>query len=416
MLAREEAAWSRVNETDIRARAEKIEVMQTLRRWIMKHETPARGGKPQKLRQGRLNQLLMATKRTLTGRGGRIAAYAGLALLEAMGSLTLDINPQKPNNRGAWSQWRQETTDQMIPRGWFPQRDPMPALSKATDRTETWLAMDVGEGWGSVGQAIRETQKDARVVGVDIRGHTKTGSRHGVITAEIKHDLSAALATDHVTAISKKAGVPARSWGLIWLSSECLLFTSANALNQCTGTAHGKWAQTEKNKANAAPGRPEAEAQLLETATEGIYNQLDALEAHPRIPFAWESPRKSEVWSLQGMQQAMRRNRGWRLVEVDQCAYGREAMKPTSILTNLRPSEWTPRGRTHTGKCKVGVCAGTPHGTARHTQQTATTRPGTKTTRGSKIGSKREYTRDAAVNAVAAELVQEIAAAARSRR
>jgi hypothetical protein len=416
MRARADAAWAQgSDEPDTRARAEKLEVKQTLRRWITQHEAPAREGKPQVLRHGRLNQLLMATKNALRDRGGRAAAYAGLALLEAAGAITLEITLEKPHSRGKWKHWRRDTLDQMALRGWFPAQDPQPAPPPPTSPKYEWLVLDVGEGWGSVGQAIRETQRDARVVGVDIRGHTQTGSKHGVITAEIQHDLAAALAPDHIRAISKKAGVTITRWGLIWLSSECLLFTSANAINQASGTAHGIWAQTEMNKANAKPGRTAHEAELLKTATRAIYNQLDALEAHPLIPFAWESPRKSEVWNLVGMKQMIQANPGWRKVEVDQCAYGREAMKPTTILTNMTPSEWTPKGRTGTGRCKVGACAGTPHGEPRHLQQTATTRPGARTTKGDKKGTRRDFTRDAAVNAVASELVQEIAAAARSR-
>ena len=76
---------------------------------------------------------------------------------------------------------------------------------------------------------------------------------------------------------------------------------------------------------------------------------------------------------------------------------------------------WTPRGQTGTGKCKIMECAGTANnkkGDKRHEQQTATTRTGAHTTMGETTQGKREFNRDAAVNAVAAGLVQEIAQAA----
>ena len=168
-----------------------------------------------------------------------------------------------------------------------------------------------------MGRAVKEMQVGARVVGVDRRGHTKTGRRTGIILSEVQHDLGKRCKTDQITAISRKASVSARRWDLIWISAECTLFSSANQINQKTGTVHGIWAQTDLNKENARPEKIQEELGKLAEATRAIDQQLTALESHPRLKFAWESPAKSEVWKLTTMEAAMDRNPGWRLVRVD---------------------------------------------------------------------------------------------------
>ena len=97
------------------------------------------------------------------------------------------------------------------------------------------------------------------------------------------------------------------------------------------------------------------------------------------------------------------------LIAVDQCAYGRQAQKPTRILTNI---DWNPKGKYNTsGKCVIGRCAGTCDnvpGNKEHTEQIQPTRRERRSHQGQKKRGRREYTLAAVVNMVQPELVQEI--------
>ena len=424
MILKGEDAWktSEAERGDLDKRSRGTEAMElrtAIKKWLRNHENPPAQGQRQVLRQGKLKEMRMSLKNKTATRGGPKGIYASLARMEEEGTLTLETIPKKQGRKGQWTEWIQDSLEWATKRGWPPSTDgktTQPEQALGEERSEErYMVLDLGEGWGSVGRAVKEMQVGARVVGVDRRGHTKTGRRTGIILSEVQHDLGKRCKTDQITAISRKASVSARRWDLIWISAECTLFSSANQINQKTGTAHGIWAQTDLNKKNARPEKIQEELGKLAEATRAIDQQLTALESHPRLKFAWESPAKSEVWKLTTMEAAMNRNPGWRLVSVDQCAYGRKAKKPTKILTNLGKTEWTPRGQTGTGKCKIMECAGTANnvkGDKRHEQQTATTRTGAHTTMGETTQGKREFNRDAAVNAVAAGLVQEIAKAA----
>ena len=61
----------------------------------------------------------------------------------------------------------------------------------------------------------------------------------GHITTEVEHDWSA-QDTDLITALSKKASVPASRRSLVTLEPECTLLSAANATNQRNGSTHGK--------------------------------------------------------------------------------------------------------------------------------------------------------------------------------
>jgi hypothetical protein len=276
--------------------------------------------------------------------------------------------------------------------------------------------MDIGEGWGSIGRALKEMQEGIRTVGVDRRGHTQTGTQHGMIISEVHHDLADQISTDTITAISKKTGISPSRWDLIWLSPECKLLTTSNAMNQRTGSAHGKWALTDLNRANAAPGRVEQEEQMMEEAMRAIKNQLEALEAHPEIPFALENPAHSQLWEIPEVVSALLNNPDWRRHTVDQCAYGRKAQKPSAILTNIK---WEPKGMTGTGRCVTGKCGGTRNneeGNRKHQEQTITCDKRRRTSMGTVKEGRREMTRDTAVNSVAQDLVQEIMRAAMAEK
>jgi hypothetical protein len=131
------------------------------------------------------------------------------------------------------------------------------------------------------------------------------------------------------------------------------------------------------------------------------------------VRFAVENPATSDLWKLEAVRKRMEKNKDWRLIEVDQCAYGRKCKKPTKILTNLK--EWTPKGVTGNGRCIPLKCGGTKNNEIgvhqnRHEQQMITSDPARKPREGKVTGKRgrREYSVRASKNLVQAELVMEI--------
>jgi hypothetical protein len=209
------------------------------------------------------------------------------------------------------------------------------------------------------------------------------------------------------------------SFTLIWLSPECRILTAANNMNVARGTANGE----RINEAASIEAMSSADlAQKREELRQchlAVENQLKALEEENTVvKFAMENPRRSDLWDMPSVQQRLSKSElGWRLVEVDQCAYGRKCQKPTRILTNLR--DWRPVGMTGTGRCRVRKCGGTKNnppgaGQGRHEQQMITSDPARKPREGEVTagGMRREYSVRAGKNLVQAELVQEIVRAA----
>ena len=134
--------------------------------------------------------------------------------------------------------------------------------------------------------------------------------------------------------------------------------------------------------------------------------------------FALENPMGSDLWTLPSVADRIKRNAGWTLTRVDQCAYGRPNQKPSYILHNLG-SAWQPTGITGTGKCVRGVCGGTCDKQegweeGKHEQQLGGRDAKRRVKRGEVTGprGRREYSTDAARNLVEKGLVQEIIRAA----
>ena len=151
---------------------------------------------------------------------------------------------------------------------------------------------------------------------------------------------------------------------------------------------------------------------------EAIENQMEALDQETNsVAFAMENPSTSDLWNLDSVKERISRNDTWRVITVDQCAYGRKCKKPTKILTNL--ANWNPIGITGDGRCMVGGCGGTvnnpkgPH-QSRHEQSMITSDPKRKPREGKVVGQRgrREYSVKAGKNLVQAELVIEIVEAA----
>ena len=244
------------------------------------------------------------------------------------------------------------------------------------------------------------------MVGADRRGQPYTGWRHGTITAELEHNWEGQH-TDLLAALSKKASVPVGKWHLVTLCPECTLFSAVNAINQVKGAAHGKKAVTALNTTAASPARVALEMQWYNAAKKALETQLLSLEAHPHITFLLENPWGSELWNLPELTQIKARNPQWKLEHIDRCAYGRHEQKPTGILHN---SAWAPKGRTANGRCAAGRCTGwrTPAGKTKHPGVTVQdTRGEREVNKGSKKRGRWEFTRDAAVNAIERELLEE---------
>ena len=81
------------------------------------------------------------------------------------------------------------------------------------DRPSRW-ALNLGEGWRSVGRHITNIVPGAHIVGADRRGFTYTGTVMGHIAAEVGHDWSA-QDSDLITALSRKPSVSAIRWNLV---------------------------------------------------------------------------------------------------------------------------------------------------------------------------------------------------------
>jgi len=232
-------------------------------------------------------------------------------------------------------------------------------------------------------------------------------------------DFSAKTVQNVLQRIARKSETPLSSVMAVWLSPECTLLSRANHMNTSRGCAHGPYAESEKNLAAATPERIEDERRRYAECKQGIEEQMRALEEE-KLPFALENPAGSHFWELDSVKLRMERLPAWKLHEVDQCAYGRLAQKPTRILTNV---EWNPRGLTGDGKCKVGKCSetwgntpGAP-GSRRHSQQTVTNEADRQTRVGEQVkGAKGEYSMEAAKNRVAPMLVQEILMVVRGQR
>ena len=90
----------------------------------------------------------------------------------------------------------EDTVEWMVQNGWIEDSEADEMIRKAkvtrerytTTTKPTMLALNLGEGWRSVGRAIANLIPGAHIAGADRRGRTYTGTLHGTITAELKHD------------------------------------------------------------------------------------------------------------------------------------------------------------------------------------------------------------------------------------
>jgi hypothetical protein len=395
-----------------------------VRAWLEENEQQTGG--TILLRPQKLNALKAAKKALTKERGGRQALMAAITILCANGEATLSQEPTKPRRRGKNRGWRQESVEWMVERGWLRGGEEADLTLAAAEQHHSsqelketkYLMVDFGEGWGSVGRAIREMDPEVEVVGLDRRGLTYTGTKHGVITSAVNHDFSRPVETVKESirrTLERKVGRSAKQWVIAWMSPECTLWSQGNYMNQTKGAARGLKAMLPKNVSAAAPGRLAQESELTEGAKRGVTYLITFLEETPGLLFAVENPMTSDMWKLPEVREAMQRNPEWHLTTVDQCAYGRASQKPTRILHN---TQWKPRGITGNGRCAAGKCAGTEGnkpGNRMHREQTIPATKDRKPNQGKLTGGKREHTLKAVVNAVQAQLVQEIYSAAKQQ-
>jgi hypothetical protein len=290
--------------------------------------------------------------------------------------------------------------------------------SKVTRDGDRYLdtVLDMGEGWGSIGTAA--SSMGIATIGVDIAGTLYQGTLHGYIRARVQMDFSVHKEQNLIRRIAKKAGISVSSLLAVWLSPECTLLSRANNMNTSRGCAHGLYAETPENLAAATPERIELERVKYRACLLAVEEQMRALEEEG-ISFILENPVGSQFWELDSVKTRIARlaDKGWKIHQVDQCAFGRKSQKSTLILTNI---PWIPSGLTGTGRCVIGRCAGTmgntpgAPGSGKHEQQTSANEKERRTKMGEAAkGAKGPYSVQAAKNRVETGLVQELLEAAR---
>ena len=401
------------------------EAMEAIMEWAATNEEPPRDG-PMILRKEKRAQLRTARGR-LWSRLGAGSLNAAILFLILAGRAIPEADPSTP-------EWINQAAQWAVLKGWTERStrsiaaEAAATLKPARRNNATRdgnrhldMILDMGEGWASVGIAAEEM--GCATIGVDKVGLVYQGTRHGHIRARVQIDFCQPGSLNLLRRIAKKAEFQLRDLLMVWLSPECTLLSRANSINMASGNAHGPYAESPENRAAATPERLEEERKKFAECKVSIEAQLSALEQEG-IMFALENPMGSFFWKLPAVTDRIARlhHKGWRTHRVDQCAFGREAQKPTMILTNI---PWEPEGLTGTGRCKTGMCTGTQNntpglpGAAKHSRTTmAATADGGRATRGGDHpkGTRGEYSVQAARNMVAPLLVQSIIEAARQQR
>jgi hypothetical protein len=363
--------------------------------------------------------------------GGIEAMYAAIAVLTYEGHLVLEMDRGAGGTRETRKKWLTTSLKWAKDRGWL--RDTEDLLEVTATAEEIQLTtrearkpregkgdlkiMDVGEGWGSIGIAVSRMPEGCSTIGVDRERFLDQGDLHGTITSRVNLDLCSEGSKNVLRRAAKLASRTLESFTMIWLSPECRILTAANAMNVTKGCTNGRLIMDKRN--TMGPETQEKKKEELKQCLEAVENQMRALEEeNETIRFALENPDTSDLWDIPGVVGRIRKKKlGWRVIRVDQCAYGRKCKKPTKILTNMRT--WEPKGITGTGRCVHLKCGGTKGnkpgtGQGRHEQQMIAYDPARKPREGERTGrgNRREYSVRAGKNLVQADLVQEIVRAA----
>ena len=429
---RADAAWMQQGHDRQQATrwADREEAVGSIRTWMTLNEEPPKGGF-QTLRTERREALRSARSNLFRRLGGKEAMHAALALMAAEGVVMVEQGRGSGGKRTEGDDWIAPSLQWAEERGWLKQgesrQEAVSAAVTAQNRMrETWRPregqgqhkiLDVGEGWGSIGIAVSGIPGCA-TVGLDVAGFLDQGEKHGQITSRLKMDLSSHGTTNVLRRAAKLASRKLESFAMVWLSPECRILTAANNMNVSKGCTNGRQLDDPRNQ--MCPAVLTRKKEEREACHRAIENQMQALEEESeKILFAMENPTRSDLWEMEAVTRRLG-TEDWRLVEVDQCAYGRKCRKPTRILTNIR--QWKPTGLTGSGRCLPLKCGGTKNnkpgkGQARHEQQMITSDPARKPREGEMTeNGRREYSVKAGKNLVRAELVQEIVRAALEER
>lgn len=298
----------------------RLEVVGAVKTWLQENEETRPQG-PTLLRSQKLRQMLLAKKKMAQRKGGPKAIYAAIVLLTARNGATLDRTPQKSSKRGNWETWIEDSVAWMAEQGWITERTEQEQVKREatlnhslhSHKPREHLIVDFGEGWRGVGWAIKDSFETIEVVGVDRRGFTYTGAAQGAIISAVNQDFTAKSQTGLLNTVAKKVGTPVTRWLMAWLSPECSAHSTANAMNQSKGAAHGVWAVTPLNQANCTAERAAQEQEYAREAEQGVTNLIAGLEANPDLLFALENPASSKLWNLPAISHALARNQTWRL-------------------------------------------------------------------------------------------------------
>jgi hypothetical protein len=407
----------------LEALANREEAMEMLRTWMKLNEEPAKMGW-QVLRAEKREALRTSKANYFRRVGGPEAMYAAIALLTLTREVVMETDRGTGGVREAGVTWIQYAIRWAAASDWVPM-DQVKNLIEMTEAAQTEMRkertpregrgdvkiMDVGEGWGSIGIAVAQIP-GCSTIGVDRVGFLDQGDLYGQITSRVNLDLCTVGSTNILRRAAKLASRPLETFTMIWMSPECRILTSANSMNVAKGCTNGRRLDDPRN----TMGEEELKIRKEEyqQCLVAIENQMEALDQEANTTgFAVENPATSDLWKMEAVRKRMEKNKDWRLVEVDQCAYGRKCKKPTKIMTNL--TGWTPKGLTGNGKCVPLRCGGTKNNEKgahqnRHEQQMITSDPSRKPREGKVTGERgrREYSVRASKNLVQAELVIEL--------
>ena len=435
-----EAAWAAQGDDPAAAArakslADREKAVSAAAGWMDQNEEQARNGvkvmRPEKIDKMRRDRKGMWAKL-----GGIEAMWAAIAIMVLLGMAVPLTDRGAGGVREQRARWVEESIVWAENAGWLYAEEKARAAERARQRLAEMrermvtregrptghAILDMGEGWGSIGIAAAEMKEGCYTVGVDRAVNLDQGSKYGRVTAKVQADFAVVGKVNLLRRVSRQANTEPASFLLIWLSPECTILSACNTSNQGTDGANGLWVLSAEAVATMTAGVRENKTRELEECLQAIEAQMAALEAEEHLGrgllFALENPMGSDLWTLPSVADRIKRNAGWTLTRVDQCAYGRPNQKPSYILHNLG-SAWQPTGVTGTGKCVRGACGGTCKKQegweeGKHEQQLGGRDAKRRVKRGEVTGprGRREYSTDAARNLVEKGLVQEIVRAA----
>ena len=429
---RADEVWTEEHEQKSVARgaADRAEAIGAIKTWMMLNEEPTRNG-ILVLRSEKREAMRSSRSHLFKRMGGAEAMYAAIAIMTMTGEVVTETDRGMGGKRGASDDWVKRSLAWAMASDWIThtesETDIVAITLKRQDEMRSEIhqregigdhkILDIGEGWGSIGIAASEMVEGCSTIGVDRAGFLDQGHRYGTITSRVNMDLCSEGETNVLRRTAKAAGRKLESFTMVWLSPECRILTQGNSMN-VNGHTNGKRLTDPRNDSTMPQHVKDIKMEELRQCEKAVENQMEALEQETgNILFAVENPATSDFWKMEAVTSRIQRQKAWRIVRTDQCAYGRKCKKPTNILTNIE--SWKPKGITGSGRCVILTCGGTKNnapgkGQRQHEQQMISMDPNRKPREGERIEgtNRREYSIKAGKNLVIAGLVQEIIRAA----